>query len=283
MLPLDARTRLFLLLGDPVEHSLSPAMHNGAFAALGLNCVYLAAQVDKDCIETAIIGLKALSITGANVTIPHKETVIPHLDSLSPEAQQVGSVNTIINCRGHLKGTTTDGEGFFLALQKHTANHVPGQRVMMVGAGGAARAVAFSLANRGIEEIIVTNRSEPRGLELSNVLLEKTPLQKSFYLPLDKQYLAEYLPGCDLIVYSLPINLPEFKEALTMVNPFKKNQLLFDLRYNPKVTEIMAIFQEKGGDTCNGLTMLIWQAVKSFEVFTGRTAPVAVMQRKAGI
>ncbi len=282
-MPLDARTKLFLLLGNPVEHSLSPAMHNGAFEALGLNCAYLAAQVEKENIEAAITGMKALSIAGANVTIPHKETVIPYLDSLSPEAQQVGSVNTIINRYGHLTGTTTDGEGFYLSLQKYKANYEPGQTALMVGAGGAARAVAFALANKGAREVIVANRSESKGLELSNILLERTPLQKSLYLPLDKKGLAETLPRCDLIVYSLPFNLPEFKEALALGGPFKKNQLFFDLRYKPDRTEMMALFQEKGGDACNGLAMLIWQAVKSFETFTGQAAPVEVMQRKAGL
>jgi len=125
-LSLDARTKLFLLLGDPVEHSLSPAMHNGAFEALNLNCVYLSAQVTKENLEAAIQGMRALLIAGANVTIPHKEAVIPYLDALTPEAQQVGSVNTIVNQCGHLTGTTTDGEGFYQALQQYKPGCEPG-------------------------------------------------------------------------------------------------------------------------------------------------------------
>jgi len=282
-LPIDARTRFYLLLGNPVEHSLSPPMHNAAFAALSLNCVYLACPVDNERIGAAVEGMKALSTAGANVTAPFKEDVIPHLDSISPESERVQSVNTIINRDGMLYGATTDGEGFYHYLGQVDPSYSPGQTVMVVGAGGAARAVAYILAQKGAGEIIIANRSESRGRSLSELLSEKTPLQNCSYISLDGWSMGEALARCKLVVYSLPFDGPEFSDALAKTAGLNSNQLLLDLRYKPERTGIMTEFEQKGGCAYNGLGMLVWQAVKSFVMFTGQEAPVEAMQKAAGI
>ncbi len=282
-MPINARTRFYLLLGNPVEHSLSPPMHNSAFDALGLNCVYLACPVDYEHIGAAVRGMKALSAAGGNVTAPFKEAVIHYLDSVSPESEHVKSVNTIINRGGMLYGTTTDGEGFYRYLSQTDPSYSSGQTVLVVGAGGAARAVAYTLAHRGAGEIIVANRSGSRGRALCQLLSEKTPLQNCSYISLDGRSMGEVLARCRLVVYSLPFDAPEFDDALTVADGLDVKQLLIDLRYNPDQTGIMEAFERKGGGAYNGLGMLVWQAVKSFELFTGEKAPGEIMQKAAGV
>jgi len=282
-LPIDARTRLYLLLGNPVTHSLSPAMHNTAFTALGLNSVYLACPVEHEHIGEAIKGIRALSAAGANVTAPFKEAVIPHLDSLSDESALVQSVNTIINQKGTLHGATTDGEGFSLFLNSADPARDRNSRVLVVGAGGAVRAVAGTLAREGAGEIIIANRSEARGRALAELLSEKTSLPQSCFVALKGRTLKEALLQCRLVVYGLPFDAPGFLEALAGLDCLKSNQLLIDLRYNPEQSGVMKAFEQKGGRAFNGLGMLLWQAVKSFEMFTGYKAPVEEMQKAAGI
>lgn len=279
---IDARTKLYLLLGNPVAHSLSPPMHNAAFASLGLNCAYLACPVDRGQIGTAVYGIRALAVAGANVTAPFKEEVIACLDSVSEQAALVRSVNTIVNRSGRLHGATTDGEGFYLFLRRVDPAYTTGQTVLVVGAGGAARAVAYTLAEKGAGEIIIANRSQPQGRALANLLTEQTPLRKSSYTALDGRNLAAVLPRCRLVVYSLPVDVPEFNEAFAGLDGLEKNQILIDLRYKPEQTGVMKTFEQKGGHACNGLGMLVWQAVKSFQLFTGEEAPVEVMQKAAG-
>ncbi len=282
-MPIDARTRLYLLLGNPVEHSLSPAMHNAAFTALGLNCVYLACPVKKEHVGAAINGMRALSAGGANVTAPHKEDVISNLDSVSTEAARIKSVNTIINKNGRLYGTTTDGEGFYHYLKQIDPGYSSGHSILVVGAGGAARAVAYTLAEKGAEEIIIANRSASRGKALSELLLENTALPRSSNISLEAQPISEVLGRCRLVVYSLPFDLLEFTTAISSIDSLDYTQKLIDLRYQPEQSEVMQVFKRQGGDAHNGLGMLVWQAVKSFELFTGQEAPVEVMLNAAGM
>jgi len=282
-LPIDARTKLYLLMGNPVDHSLSPAMHNAAFANLALNSIYLACRVENDCIAPAVMGMRALNIAGANVTSPFKETVIPYLDSISAQSEQIKSVNTIINQEGKLYGTTTDGEGFYLSLLQVAPAYKKDQSILVFGSGGAARAVAFTLAGEGSGEIVIINRSRTRGQQFSDMLMRKTPLAKSVFLPLSEQSIRKALSRCSLVVYALPVDSPEFLEALSKMGSFRKEQLLFDLRYKPERTAVMQAFEDKGGDAYNGLSMLFWQAVKSFEMFTGRSAPEGIMKKTAGL
>lgn len=282
-MPIDGSTKLYLLLGNPVAHSLSPSIYNAAFSALSLNNAYLACPVDKGDVEAAIRGMKALSIAGANVTAPLKEAVIAHLDSLSPVSKQVKSVNTIISRNGKLHGTTTDGEGFYHALMASSPGFRPGQTILVIGSGGAARALAYTLAARGAGKIIIANRSENRAKTLSTILKKNTPLQRIESLPLEKKSLEGILSQCSLVVYSLPFDAPQFLDALSKIASLEQKQLLVDLRYKPERTGVMQAFEEKGGISSNGLGMLFWQAVKAFEIFTGHAAPVEVMQKAAGI
>ncbi len=276
---IDAKTKLYLLIGKPVGHSLSPALHNAAFKALNLNCAYLAAPVETDSIAEAISGFRALNIAGANVTSPHKEAVIAHLDQVSEEAKTLSSVNTIINNNGKLTGLSTDGTGFIRAVVDSVKNIQTSQPVMVVGAGGAARAVAYSLAVKGVEELFLINRSLNRAQALAEILFSKTPLKKCYIESSETTDFTNMLKKCPLVIYTLPLDLPGFSGALQKIKALPPESCLFDLRYSPSVTAVMQEYEKAGGRSFNGIGMLFWQAAEAFKLFTGRDAPLQVMRR----
>lgn len=278
----DARTRLYLLLGNPVDHSLSPALHNSAFRAQGINSIYLASQLEHEGLKAALEGMKALSIAGANVTYPFKEAVVPYLDSISIEAESVNAVNTIINRNGKLHGEITDGEGLFASLEEIFPTFEQNSRVAIIGAGGACRSAAYTLADRGAERVTIFNRTVEKAEALSDLLTSKTAVGSSFYYPLEKELLKEALGDHSLIIYGLPFDSDLFMEAVKESPLPDENTLLYDLRYNPYQTKVMELFRAEGGRCCNGLGMLLWQAVYAYELFTGRTAPVEVMKKAVG-
>jgi shikimate dehydrogenase len=276
---INAQTRLYLLLGNPVDHSLSPILHNSAFQALGINSVYLASAVEKSGVEEALRGVKALAVSGVNITSPYKEAVIPYLDSISADAEKIKSVNTVVNRNGCLFGTSTDGEGFTRALSEVAPGYASGRKVLIVGAGGAARAVAFSLALQGVEEIHIANRTPAKGLALVKTLQSYTAVKNCSAVDLDPGRLKLLLSRCSLCIYSLPFDADHFLAALKESEPGKGDRLLFDLRYSTEKSPVIKAFEEKGGKAYDGKGMLLWQAVLAFEHFTGREAPVEVMRR----
>ncbi len=275
---INAQTRFCFLLGNPVNHSLSPALHNSAFKALNLNYSYLAAHVEEERIGAAVEGLRALSAAGANVTSPFKEAVIPFLDSVSAEANTIRSVNTIVNRQGSLFGTTTDGSGFYHFLKHSTPDYRLEQPVMIVGAGGAARAVAYTLARSGASEIFIVNRSAAKAEDLADLIRNETDPGRCNTLPFQAEELLPALAKCRLIVYTLPLDSEEFMAALDKSRLSFSESFLYDLRYSPEKSAVMKRFNQSGGRAYNGLGMLLWQAVIAFEHFTGHKAPVAAMQ-----
>jgi len=277
----DATTKLYFLVGNPADHSLSPAIHNAAFAALKINSVYLACTVEEAKLCAAMEGMRALSAAGANVTSPYKEAVIPFLDSLSPEARLLQSVNTIINRDGRLHGETTDGPGFYRSLQEAAPGYDSGKSIMVVGAGGAARAAAYATASYGAVQFSVINRTPEKGRALAKLLSETASVAKSIYLPLSREDIKKALNESRVIIYSLPFDNNEFINAVLESKVFSEEKVLIDLRYLPARTAVMTAFEEKGGLAFNGLGMLLHQAAFSFEYFTGQKAPFEVMLRAA--
>ncbi len=286
MVPPDAKTKLYILLGNPVDHSLSPVIHNAAFTALRINSVYLACPVEEIRLQAALEGMKALAVAGANVTSPYKEAVIPFIDSISSEARLLSSVNTIINRDGHLHGETTDGEGFYRSLQEKVSGSETGRPgIMVVGAGGAARAAAYALTiHGGAARFTVVNRTPQKGLALAKLITEAHPDKKSVFLPLKFADMKSALNDCGMIIYSLPFDEPAFMAAISTgkTKLFCKNKILFDLRYHPARTAVMTAFEKQGGLAYNGLGMLLQQAALSFELFTGQKAPLEAMHKAAG-
>jgi len=274
---INAATSLYLILGNPVKHSLSPALHNAAFSKLNMNSIYMAAEVKEQQLGEAVKGMRALQVAGANITSPFKEAVIPFLDHVSEESALLQSVNTIINRQGLLYGETTDGIGFYRNLLVEYGKYEPAWPVMLIGTGGAARSVAFTLAQKNMQELYILNRSEERAQQLADLLREHTPLKKTVTLGLSRANIEEAIDMCKVIIYSLPLDHNLVEETLTKTST--KEKMLFDFRYEPVNTAVMNVFRESGGESCNGLGMLFWQAVEAFELFTGEKAPLEAMKR----
>ncbi len=277
ILPIDGSTSLYLVLGNPVEHSLSPALHNAAFKKLGLNSVYLAAAVEKEQAAAAMKALRTLNVCGANITTPLKEAVLTHVDQLSFEASLLNTVNTIVNQKGRLTGHTTDGRGFYLHLKSRVKGYNGKQNVALIGAGAAARSCAYSLAEAGLKNLYLLNRSPERANNLAGLLKAHTPLENCFVGGLNEKDLQQALKSCEIIIYSLPL------DSEPVLNIFKKMPLqgkkLFDFRYHPPSSAVMEAFSASGGKCHNGLGMLLWQAAEAFELFTGFKAPIKAMQQ----
>lgn len=276
---INAQTRFCFLIGYPVQHSLSPTIHNAAYQACGLNYVYLAAPVAEKEIGAAVNGMRALSAAGGNVTSPYKKMVIPFLDSISDEAREIESVNTIVNRNGHLHGSSSDGQGFYQSLKYTASDYDLSQPVLIVGAGGAARAVAYTMASSGTTEMIIVNRSLARAQSLVKLIREKTPIRLCKAYSFDEESLIEQLSRCSLIIYTLPSDLESFISIMCKSSLSFKKSILFDLRYNPAQSKIMSHFSNLGGRSFNGLGMLLWQAVISFEQITGVKAPLLEMRK----
>jgi shikimate dehydrogenase len=275
---INAKTSFYFLLGNPVDHSFSPAIHNAGFQALASNSVYLAALVKPENIKEAIVSLKALNASGANVTSPHKEAVIPYLNSLTDEAAAICSVNTIVNREGDLFGASTDGEGFYQALKHTNSGFDLGEAALIIGAGGSARAIAYSLACHGLNKLFIANRTTEKAEKLTKMLTSQTILNSCYPLKFTTTDLKAALPQCNLVIYTLPLDSNETRSALIENKNLKSDLLFFDLRYSPAESEMIRIARRAGIKSYNGLGMLFRQAILSFELFTGREAPVTAME-----
>ncbi len=273
----DASTAYYMLLGNPVSHSLSPLIHNAGFQALGLNAVYLAAPVKETDLGAALQGLKALAVGGCNVTSPYKDAVIPYLDSVAEEAMLINSVNTIVNKEGLLFGTSTDGEGFYHALLEVGPHFDLKSPALLIGAGGAARAVAYTLAKKGLRELWLANRSLDSAENLAGLIKTLTPLRNCRTLSLAVAGLKEALAACRLIVYCLPLDAEEVKMVFGRIVPDVAEKLFFDLRYSPAETAVMKAAALAGAKTFNGIGLLFRQALLAFELLTGQAAPAEQM------
>lgn len=260
------------LIGWPVEHSVSPAMHNAAFAALGLPWRYTLIPVAPDRLEQELAELKAGGFRGVNVTVPHKQSVMPYLDETSEAARAIGAVNTIILRDGRLIGHNTDADGFWRALRE--AGYEPaGKSALVLGAGGAARAVVYALA-RGGSRVSVWNRTagRARGLALD---LQKVGLTLSVVARLSDLELADV----DLLVNATSIGMWPHEDASPWpaTLPIGAHWTVFDLIYNPMETRLLAQAAAAGARTIGGLAMLVHQGALAFELWTGKSPPTDVM------
>jgi shikimate dehydrogenase len=274
---LDAHTQLCGLLGNPVEHSLSPALHNAAFGALGLNFVYLAFQV-KD-LPAAVGGLRALgNARGFSVTIPHKVAVIPLLDDVEPTARHIGAVNTIVVERGRLIGSNTDASGALRALEEGGVA-LKGARLLLLGSGGAARAIAFALATRGeLDRLTILGIDERERRALAGDLRAKTALRVED-AALDEGALHKALDDHRILVHSTPLGMhPKVDDSCVPAHLLHRDLAVMDVVYNPRETRLLREARAVGCRTIPGLEMFLHQAVGQFELWTGRQAPVSVMR-----
>jgi len=261
----DAHTALYGIIGHPVGHSLSPAIHNAAFRAIGKNAVYLAFDVTD--LLGAIGGIRALGIKGLSVTIPHKEAIVGLLDEIDPVASRIGAVNTVVNGDGHLVGTNTDWMGAVRALQEVT--DLEGKEVLVLGAGGASRAVCIGLMDMGVAGIHIANRTPERARALAEVC-------NASWSGLD---------GISGIEASILINTtsvgmtPNVNETPIPSKLLPRFQVVMDIVYSPTKTRLLREASKAGCKVVRGLNMLLYQGVTQFELWTGESAPVAVMEQ----
>jgi len=273
---IDGRTRLAFLFGDPVSHSLSPAMHQAAFRAKELNAAYLPWAVTPTCLPDAIRALRSLqNFLGANLTIPHKEAVIPLLDGLTADAQAIGAVNTIVREGELLRGDNTDAAGFLASLVGALPRDIKGCSAVVLGAGGAARAVAVGLLRAGCTRLHVYNRTADRAEALAAAVQPHATAAQVSYAPLEP---GLRLAPADLIVNTTAVGLHPADPPLFVYESLPDTALVCDLIYRPAETALLAAAHRRGCRTLNGLAMLLEQGALAFERWTGLTAPRAAMQ-----
>ena len=274
---IDSQTKLCGVIGNPVEHSLSPAIHNAGFEKLGLNFVYLAFRVEN--LQSAIQGIRALgNLRGFSVTIPHKVAVIPHLDEVEPTAQQIGSVNTIVVEGGKLKGYNTDATGAVRAL-RDAAVQMKGQHVVMLGSGGAARAIAFGLAtDTDIAALTILGIEDPERRGLVQDLKTRTKLRVDD-AHLTKDTLREALVTGHILLHCTPLGMhPNTQDTCVPAEFLHPKLTVMDIVYNPRETRLLREAKEAGCRTIPGLEMFLNQAVAQFELWTTYPAPADVMR-----
>ena len=277
----NAETRVFAILGNPVAHSLSPGMYNEAFAYLGMNSIYVAFKVAEDSLGQAVAGMKSLGVWGGNVTIPLKEKIIPYLDGITEEARLIGAVNTFRREEDKLMGTNTDGVGFIKALTKAYPDALTRKKALLLGAGGSARAVAAALALAGIKEITVINRNIDKARDLAQTL-EKAGAAASC-LRWGEAGLADAFRDSKLVINTTSLGMaPHIGDAPPYDSAWlSPRHLVVDLIYRPARTRFLREAGERGCQTMNGLGMLLEQGVLTFEYwYPGATAPVEVMARE---
>jgi shikimate dehydrogenase len=279
---ITGETAVVGLIGWPVGHSVSPAMHNAAFARLELNWVYVPFPVPPERLGQAVAGLFALGVRGVNVTIPHKEAIRPFLARLSPEAEEVGAVNTLVRDTAGWVGHNTDGEGFLRALKEEAGVDPAGASFLILGAGGAAKAVAFAVARVGAAKVAVANRTVFRAEALCRALSSRWPCRVEA-LPLEEAELSRAVSGADILVNALPLGMHPRVEEMPPVPPevLKPPLVVCDLVYNPRPTRWLAAATANGCRTMDGLPMLVAQGALALEMWTGVKVPVEVMRRAA--
>lgn len=278
---ITGKTKIVGVIGWPVSHSISPQMHNAAFREMGLDWCYIPLPVSNARPETvgeAVRGLPALGLVGANVTVPHKQAVMPHLDWLTPAAEAIGAVNTIrVEEDGRLSGDNTDARGFISDLRDHGVA-LEGKRVVVLGAGGSARAVVFGLAEAGCVSIAILNRTEQKAHDLAMDIRAYFPFCRiSGHAPEHLVLMAseaDLIVNCTSLGMTPNIDTTPWDETVAI----RPDQVVYDLVYNPPQTRLLQKAADDDAQAINGLGMLIWQGAIAFERWTGQLPPVAVMR-----
>ena len=276
-LAISGTTRLVGIIGWPVEHSLSPALHNAAFAAYGLDMAYVPLPVPPGAVSAAVAGLQALGFVGANVTIPHKTAVVPLLDEVHEEARLAGAVNTIVVRDERLEGYNTDVQGFSRALRDVYPGPLAGRAVLLLGAGGMARAVALVLAREGAL-VTVADRTPPAAERIVQVMAQVPGSEPGKIVAL-AALSAEMVRAADVIVNASALGMASVgKVPAALADNVRSDHVVCDVVYARQPTQLVAQARARDALTVDGLSMLVWQAAASFELWTSQTAPVEVMR-----
>ena len=272
------KTRIFCILGDPIAHSLSPAMHNAALTAMDVDAVYVPFRVAPDVLGEAVAGLRALNISGFNVTVPHKTAVMEFLDHISDEARAIGAVNTIVNTSEGLFGHNTDAWGFRAALTHAGVDEVP-SRVCVLGAGGAARAVVYACAwEPGVVEVQVVNRTLANAERLVSELVSHVPVPFTAH-PADEATLRRIVPVSDLVVNTTSVGMhPNVDDTpVGDASLFHDGQVVCDIVYAPVETRFLQDAASRGARTVGGLGMLACQGARALSLWLNQDIPPDAM------
>ncbi|MCX6801731.1 MAG: shikimate dehydrogenase [Candidatus Diapherotrites archaeon] len=273
---IDANTKIVCLLGNPARHSLSPQMHNAAFRALSLNMAYIAFEVEEARLGDAVNGMRALGFSGANVTIPFKEKVIPLLDRVEEKAAAIGAVNTIQNKKGRLVGFNTDWKGAVRALKEKTA--IAGKSAAVCGAGGAGRAICFGLLWEKASEIKIFDADTKKAGNLAGSLEGNGGTAISTFGSREEFFSA--VKESDIVVNASPVGMhPLEKSTPVPKESLGGKQVVFDVVYNPAMTRLLSEAKENGCRIVPGQRMLLFQGAESFSIWTGKKAPLDVMEK----
>ena len=256
--------KLFGVIGDPIAHSMSPLMHNDLFQNYSMDAHYFPFHVKKENLLDAINGLKSLGVCGFNITVPHKVAIIPLLDQIDPLANAIGAVNTVVNVDGKLVGYNTDGNGYVRGLTEQITN-LQDQAVLMIGSGGAARALFFSLAKAGVKRLDICNRTK----EKASTLIEECPYHvnsSAYEMKEAEEQLGEY----DVIIQTTTIGMsPHDEDVPLSLEHLKAGTFVSDIIYNPLETAFLREAKKKGAMIQNGLDMFVFQGALAFEIWTG--------------
>ncbi len=275
---ITGNTKVIGIIGWPVSHSLSPVMHNAAFEHLGLDYCYVPFAIKPECLKEAMEAVPALNIVGLNVTVPHKEKVLKYISEFSEESGMIGAVNTLKLEGNRLIGYNTDGIGFTNSL-KEAGYPVAKHSLLILGSGGAAKAVAFQSAAEGVKEIIIANRTVSKALSLKNQMKEYFPLLKIDVTGLSYDELKVVTDMVDSVVNTTSVGLDKGDASPIPGEFLHKGLFVCDLIYNPSETKLLKYAKEAGCRYVNGLGMLIHQGAASFRIWTGIEPPVEVMRQ----
>ncbi|HEU5382751.1 MAG TPA: shikimate dehydrogenase [Ktedonobacteraceae bacterium] len=274
------------LIGFPVRHSLSPRMQNAAFKALNIDACYELWETPAGELEARINTLRASDMLGANVTIPHKEAVLPWLDEITPQAGRIGAVNTIVNRAGRLVGYNTDAPGFLRAVQEKTgpAFELAGKAVVILGNGGAARGAAIALLDSQVGLLSILGRDEGRIEMLLTHIRQHTETGSLRGARLGTALAEQCLAEADILVNTTSVGLQEGDETVLIeVERLVPAALVMDMIFNPPATPLLRAAARRGCAVLNGLSMLLYQGTLAFELWTGQNAPVDVMRAALGL
>ncbi len=275
------KTGVCAIIGDPIEHSMSPVIHNAAFAELGLDYIFVAFRVRKEELGEAVRGVRTLNIRGLSVTIPHKVSIIPFLDKLDPLAERVGAVSAVVNDDGVLTGYNTDGTGFLQSMLERGIEP-EGKNIVVLGAGGASRSISFILAERGARLTIIN-----RKLEFDWAVSLAQRISQAFgkevkALELSEANLAAALDNAEILVNTTSVGMsPDNNGTLVPKRLLRPDLAVLEVIFNPIKTRLLREAEEVGAPTVDGLNMLVWQGIMVFEMWTGHKAPLDLMRSEA--
>lgn len=277
---INGHTRVLAVLGDPIAHTRSPHMHNAAIKAMGLNMVYVPLHVTRESLKEAVAGLRALSFAGANVTLPHKEAVVPLLDEISRESRLIGAVNTIVNRNGLLFGTTTDPHGIRMALKKA---RVPFRRmkVTILGTGGSARTALFTMLLDGVRDVVVAGRHPVKAAAMIRRAKAhfKAPVT---VMDLSTAAFDRRMEETDLLINCTSVGMwPHAKGMPVQKKHLRSRMIIFDIVYNPLRTRLLKEAGRAGAKTVPGMDMLVFQGMESFRLWTGKRPSYGVFHGSA--